>query len=89
MITVTEKLLQLLVKLRDDLKLSDNDSYKYFESLVNTLSGDLTKPNPTPLLIQIKSGSKIVEYANFNTTQEKLWLAIWTETKQILESQSF
>jgi hypothetical protein len=86
MITVTKKLLQLLIELRNDLKLSNNDSYMYLESLVDTLSGDLTKTNPTPLLIQIKSGSKIVEYANFNPTQEKLWLAIWTETKKILES---
>jgi hypothetical protein len=84
-----EKLLQDLRKLCADLIASKNPSSEYIDSLITKLSAlNLSKETTKEILIQIKSGSKIIDYANFNHSQELQWLEIWKEATYLLEYKS-
>jgi hypothetical protein len=78
-------LINLLVELREDLKSSNNDAHNHINFLVDSLSKALTKAAQMSVLSQIKSGSKIVDYANFNLKQEKHWMMVWSEATRLLQ----
>lgn len=80
----TSLLCNLLTDLSNSLIRAKNPAHKYIDLLID----ELTKKNPTvkhrELLQQIKSSAKMVEYANFTSQQEALWMKIWTEATQLL-----
>lgn len=82
-----EKIIQDLIRLRDELKSSGNPAVEYIGFLLVSisLSQEICSEERCKVLKIIESGSKIIEYANFSEVQETIWLEIWRDAKNLLE----
>lgn len=75
-----------LERLQDDLQQSGNEAHLYISSLLAELTLAENSNQVNPLLEQIKSSAKMIEYANFNQRQEALGMDMWNEASRLLQS---
>ena len=80
----TKTIVAQMLVLRNSLVSSGNGASHYFQCLIDGLAASEGDQCVVKLLMQIKSGSKIVELANFSCEQEGLWLGIWAEATRLL-----
>jgi hypothetical protein len=74
----------LLNELSDDLKKANNKSYEYIDLLLSRMSAAACDDELISIFVEIKSSAKIIDYANFNSVQEKIWNEIWAEVSETL-----
>lgn len=80
----TDKLISLLIILKNDLIFSKNDAVDYINKLIEKIEKSKSKIDTKRILYQIKSGTKIIDYGNFNQSQEKIWNEIWQEANELI-----
>lgn len=80
----TKTIVAQMLVLRDSLVSSGNGASNCLQFLIDELAACKSDQCVVRLLVQIKSGSKIVEFANFSCEQEGLWLEILAEATRLL-----
>jgi hypothetical protein len=78
--------IHLLNTLVLDLRKSGNDARGYFEELRDSLLASSDQKQKSELLLRLKSGAKIVDYANFSPKQEAIWNELWQEVTRLLQN---
>ena len=80
------KIILDLEQLEDELKKSKNPAADYIYSLLVIFKNkNVSQKKILNTLKIIKSGSKIIEFADFNYRQELIWLEIWKDATNLLE----
>lgn len=87
-----DKIILDLERLRDELKSSGNPTVEYIEFLLVSVSISMSQETCLKEIYKtlriIESGSKIVEYADFNDAQQIIWLEIWRDAENLLRKYS-
>jgi len=78
-----DKLISLLVILKNDLIFSKNDAVVYINKLIEKIEKSKLKNDKKKIFQQIKFGAKIIDYGNFIEQQEKIWDEIWQEANEL------
>jgi hypothetical protein len=75
-----------LANLRRELESSHNSAATYIQSLLLVLlDGNSSVDAIDSILRQIKSSSKIIDFANFTHRQELMWIEIWRDASSLLD----
>jgi hypothetical protein len=86
MVNEESAVIKLLNALSLDLRNSENRAHVYFQDMRDVLLANTNQKQKNELLLRIKSGAKIVDYANFSTKQEAIWNELWQEVTHLLQN---